>query len=1205
MANFCIVLLELEASRCDGLILNLSGRQRMLSQRILIYSKDYLQPERRNEAKKQLNKLLREWESSAIRIDQYVEKTTFYYVPLLKSYKECSALSFLLLHDCKNLVRELTLTEKPSTTQLSIIEHKLNDFLASMEKTVESYQRFHELKLVILKYLEIAGIVFSLILIVLIITRIAIPAQKSAQHYETTLKSLNHQLSWAMEQSRLLGFTLHVKSGRLKWTGDTLQILGYQETELQDIRSLFEKTNADHQKGLQNAFDQLLKEKKRSFFECKVERYKNSHSVIIGQLEYVGISNGEDRMVQGIIQDVTKYNNLKNEVNKTHRIFNTVIQNSPDAYFFVSIPENTISDCNETALRLFGYSSKKELVGTYGVDLQVNPFTEAELKEALFNIENLGHHAMQMDYKKKDGSIFHGFLSISMLKEFNVQVVRVTDISERFHSEKALRELKNELEEAHELSGLGSWSHLTGNQYFSFSPQASQLLGITDENLRFTYDDFSRLVHPDDRKRLADSIENCFSSAGLFNQEVRFLHQSGEYKWLLTQGKPKYDAKGKVIGILGTFMDVHKRKITELENKLLANVADKTDNGVIITNPEGLITWINSGFTRISGYTLDDLKNKKPGSVLQGPQSDRSAIKRIAEKIKRHEGFNEELINYTKDGNTYWTQINASPVFNEYGTLQYFIAIQQDITKRKETEQKVIESREKYKRAQMLAHLGHWSIRFKPLSIDWSEELYVIYGRDKALGPPNQDEYFKKILHTDDIEHSLAQIEKARKEGFSQFVQRIIRPDGSTRYLETNCQPIYEKERLMGVNGTCIDITEKVLAEQQLIIEKKKAEEASKAKAEFLSVMSHEIRTSLNAIIGLSQLLLQNSPRPDQLEQMKTLRFSGENLLSLINDILDFSKIEAGKIQIEKINFDFKELTRSLHHTFSFTTQEKNIKFRLTEQEGIPQFLLGDPVRLTQILNNLLGNAVKFTDKGYVGLSIKIVEQKNEGIRLLFEVEDTGIGISLEQQVNIFEKFTQASASITRKYGGTGLGLSITKKLLQLLGSDIHLQSKPGEGSTFGFELYFELPAIASKSRSGTELHHVDSSELAGARVLLAEDNKINVMVARQFLEGWKFTVDVAENGIKAIEKLCENKYDVVLMDLQMPEMDGITATQLIKKENLGEGVPIIALTASALAEVQEQVFQAGMIDFVTKPFQPGELKLKLSKAISQSKGMI
>jgi PAS domain S-box-containing protein len=1204
LANFFIVLVELDASRFDGLILNLSGRQRMLSQRILVYTKAYAQPERQLAARDSLHELLRVWESSAIRIDQFVERTTFYYSPLLKSYRADNKVSLELLQSCKSQIMDLLRSNDIDENQLLTIEKKLTEFLYSMDKTVASYQLFYEQKLLILKYLEIFGLILSLLIIFIIIGRIAYPAQKRAAIAEETLHSLNHQLSWAMEQSRLAGFTLQIGTGTLKWTREPEKILGTSAFQLSTLESLMCKMDPANQKILQQAIDQLNKDKKRSYFECELDTGNQVQTIIMGQLEFAGISGEEERLVQGILQDITKYRLLKNEVEKSHRLFDTVIQSSPDALFFVKLPDNTIIDCNETALEMFGYSFKEELIGSLGEKLQVEPFNQQQVQTAWESINSKGFYVVQMDYRRKDGSIFHGMLHISMLREFDLHVVRVTDISDRFHRDKALQELKNELEEAHELSGLGSWSHQIGSRYLHMSKQACALLGYTDPELRFTFDDFSRLVHPDDRKRLAEAMENCFHSAGHFSQEVRFLHQTGHYIWLLAQGKPKYGSGGQVIGVLGAFMDINSRKLTELENRLLANVADKTNNGVIITNPDGLTTWINSGFTRISGFTLDDLRDKKPGQVLQGPLSDRATIKRISGKLKRKEGFNEEIINYSKEGKAYWVQINVSPVFNEFGALQYFIAIQHDVTERKETEQKIIESREKYKRAQMLAHLGHWSIRFKPHSVDWSDELFDIYGRERALGSPSVSEYLEDIVFQEDIAHSLEQVEKAQKEGFSQFIQRIKRPDGSIRYLETNCQPFYEEGKIRGVNGTCIDITEKVLAEQLLIVEKKKAEEASKAKADFLSTMSHEIRTPLNAIIGLSHLLLQNQPRKDQEENLKTLRFSGENLLSLINDILDFSKIEAGKIQIEQETFDFSELIRSIQHTFVFKAKEKKIQFRSSLPKNLPRHLKGDSVRLTQILNNLLGNAFKFTDAGYVGLIIKQIEQTEQFCRLEFNVEDTGIGISQEQQKSIFDSFTQASASITRKYGGTGLGLSITKKLLKLLGSDIHLKSKPGEGSTFSFELRFEIPTQATDRGKNQDVFH-ELSLLEGKKVLLAEDNKINVMVARQFLENWKFSVDVAENGLRVLELLRNNTYDVVLMDIQMPEMDGLTAASIIKKENLGNGVPMIALTASALAEVQERVFQAGMVDFVTKPFQPDELRLKVSKAIADYKGLV
>ncbi len=382
---------------------------------------------------------------------------------------------------------------------------------------------------------------------------------------------------------------------------------------------------------------------------------------------------------------------------------------------------------------------------------------------------------------------------------------------------------------------------------------------------------------------------------------------------------------------------------------------------------------------------------------------------------------------------------------------------------------------------------------------------------------------------------------------------------------------------------------------KQLEKAKEKVEEGSRAKSEFLSTMSHEIRTPMNAIIGMTNLLVKDNPREDQLEQLEILDFSAKTLLSLINDVLDFSKIESGKIEFESVPFKLENLLNGVLESFRFTADKKDVMLYLDLDDKIPEVICGDPNRLTQILNNLVSNAVKFTEEGSVGIVVKEKEANNNHLNLLFTVTDTGIGISTEKQKEIFESFTQERTETSRIFGGTGLGLTISKKLIELQGGKIYLESEKGKGSTFYVELPFKTSENGSaEATSFTQYSMPDS--LKGATVMLAEDNAINQKVMTRFLDKWDIEVIVAEDGKQAVEILTDNLVNLVLMDLQMPEMDGYEATRKIRElaDNQKSEVPIIALTAAALKEVKEKVFASGMNDYLTKPFNPPELQKKL-----------
>lgn len=382
---------------------------------------------------------------------------------------------------------------------------------------------------------------------------------------------------------------------------------------------------------------------------------------------------------------------------------------------------------------------------------------------------------------------------------------------------------------------------------------------------------------------------------------------------------------------------------------------------------------------------------------------------------------------------------------------------------------------------------------------------------------------------------------------------------------------------------------------RELELTKQKLERSARTKTDFLATMSHEIRTPMNAILGMVHLLKQDEPRKDQLESINILDFSSKTLLSLIDDILDFSKIEAGKIEFEKTEFDLTNLIKVITKSFETTAANKNIVLDVQSGSRIPKQLIGDPARLTQILNNLLSNSLKFTEEGTVCLRVKAGPEKENLQQFIFEVEDTGIGIETERQEKIFESFTQENTHTRRLFGGTGLGLSICKQLVELQGGRIELESVKGEGSLFRVLLEFQTIEEAEEETETKQL--AQEISLKGMRVLLAEDNLVNQKVMERFMERWEVNLEIANDGKAALEKASRSHFDVILMDLQMPYMDGYEATEWIRKldDPNFRKVPIIALTAAALKEVREKVFAAGMNDFVTKPFNPAELEMKLA----------
>ena len=390
------------------------------------------------------------------------------------------------------------------------------------------------------------------------------------------------------------------------------------------------------------------------------------------------------------------------------------------------------------------------------------------------------------------------------------------------------------------------------------------------------------------------------------------------------------------------------------------------------------------------------------------------------------------------------------------------------------------------------------------------------------------------------------------------------------------------------------DIRELKEAEEKLKKEKDRAEASEKTKQLFLAKMSHEIRTPMNAILGFAKLLEETLETKEQQEFIHIIIKSGDDLLVILNDILDFSRMEAGKIVFENTPFNLRDIVQTTMLMMELKSNQKGIDLKYSIDENIPEMLIGDSVRLNQILLNLVSNAIKFTEKGGINISITCVDRNDDNIVLDFGVKDTGIGIPLEKQEKIFESFEQATNDTARKFGGSGLGLSIVKQLVKLQNGEIFVESKPGFGSDFHFKLAFSK----SEDKTNVAIHKQTNGTLQngeGINILVVEDNMLNQMLAIKVLKKQGFVTDVAENGFVAIDKHQNNDFDVILMDLQMPEMDGYEATRKIRKLNGPKrDVPIIAMSAHTIKGEYERCMETGMSDFISKPFDTKELYEKI-----------
>ncbi|MBF0152137.1 MAG: response regulator [Magnetococcales bacterium] len=580
-------------------------------------------------------------------------------------------------------------------------------------------------------------------------------------------------------------------------------------------------------------------------------------------------------------------------------------------------------------------------------------------------------------------------------------------------------------------------------------------------------------------------------------------------------------------------------------------------------------------------------------------------------------------------------EINSSGIYGDIGNDTHYrarrymgtVGVIRNITERKKyletlesVQKELVRTKEEAeKNANRLAmalhngHLGLWDINFATGEqvIDPTEAR--IYGFAPEHMQRLREDWVSR-LHPEDRDWVLKAGERYRNGDSDAYDLefRIIPLVGGVKWVHSKGAAVEwdEQGHVLRMVGTVSDITARKEMEAALIRAKEEAEAASRAKGDFLANISHEIRTPMNAVMGLTNLCLKTNLTRQQTDYLKKVKTSAFSLMHLINDILDFSKIEAGKMSMEQEAFSVRELLANLESMFISQCQENNIELRVQTAEDIPPLLAGDPFRLGQILTNLMGNAIKFTHQGSVSVSTRLLTETNTTAVLEFAVHDTGIGLTDEQLRNLFQDFFQADASTTRKYGGTGLGLAISRRLVEMMGGTIRAESSPNVGSRFFFDIHLHKPPVESKKERPSPLHQPSTNEAAdtiaipihlkGAHVLLVEDNDINQQIALEILEQAGIRVTLAENGEEAVKATQRMDFDAILMDIQMPVMDGLTSTRLIRQSTACTDVPIIAMTANAMAEDRSKCLAVGMNDHIAKPIDPDTLFAALGKRVKQ-----
>jgi len=686
-----------------------------------------------------------------------------------------------------------------------------------------------------------------------------------------------------------------------------------------------------------------------------------------------------------------------------------------------------------------------------------------------------------------------------------------------------------------------------------------------------------------------EKLESSIKKKESYEVELLINHKNGTPTWISVINSVIRNNEGEIDKYIRVIIDITSRKKIEHDLEILSFAARKSPSGIFIRDTEGKILWLNEALENIIGYTFAELEGKIIGKALIGEDTDLAVFESAVKAVKENKPYEIEIKLYKKDGTPRWIFLSNSPLFNEAGKVDRQIGVMVDITERKKSEEELT-------KLSLVASntTSGVIINNSEGKVEWVNKAF-----ENITGYTIDDVHFN---HLGDVLKGeltdVASIQKARelsrnKQSFEVDLL-IYRKDGQPSWISVINSVILDSDgEVDKYIEVIIDITAKKKAEIELIRAKEEALQLSRAKDMFISVMSHEIRTPLNAVIAISHLLQEDNPLELQKENLGILKFSAENLMTLINDVLDFTKIETGNIELEKADVDIRELIQSIIASMRYKVDEKNIYLSQSIDSSVPEIVIGDRTRLCQILLNLVSNAVKFTDNGGINIDLKVIQQSEKDVRIRFSVSDTGIGIAANKLNTIFEQFKQAEADITRKYGGTGLGLAISKRLIELHDSRINVDSVQGQGSTFWFTITFNK----ADNYLSSNKNNVDTR--LKINVLVVDDNQINRLLINKILKKWGADADFAENGMEAIHKIESNRgYNVVLMDIHMPEMGGLEATQIIrsKQEPYFQQLPIIALTASMLSNQMGEIGKAGMNDFVLKPFDPKTLYDKLSR---------
>ena len=882
------------------------------------------------------------------------------------------------------------------------------------------------------------------------------------------------------------------------------------------------------------------------------------------------------------------------EMVKQNERLQTILDSVSSAVFEISLKGNILF-ANQAAVHIFGYA-QTEFKNMFIADLIPDKYNQGDQKYLTQFFK--AYHEGSMDEVEalpalhKDGQEFYVTINLKPLfnhqqNQNNAQNSVIATVAESSKSNSAQGQLDNTDERlmiAKEASQIGVWEFNVKTEELIWDEQMFLLYQHDPSTFNGTISEWQNALHPEDAEMALESLRLTIQENRKFDTTLRILTPDKQVRYLKAYGRAVSDNEGKVCKVIGVNYDLTENYIIQenlkqslKDNRVLAKVAEETFNAVILTNELGNITWVNKGFTLISGYQLEEVKGCKPGSILQGKDTDPQTINDISSALKTNQGFDAEILNYHKNGDPYMVRINCQALL-EQGQVVGYMAIQTDITEIKRFEKERQAQQELLERTGDMAKLGGWQLNLLTNQVIWSDVVYKIHELPigSAIDLVNAINFYAPEVRPK-IQQAIA---LAIEDGTPWDIQTpFTTAKGNNIWVRAVGYADFTNGVATSLSGAFQDITELKRAEEQAI-------EASRAKSEFLANMSHEIRTPINGILGMNDLLLNSDLDENQRHFAQLVKISSHSLLHLINDILDFSKIEAGKLDIELQDTNLYSLLSDIIDTMATRSQDKHLELILDIDPTVPRWVKIDPDRVKQVLNNLLSNAIKFTEKGEV-----ILRAENPSNNLLkFTVIDTGLGIAEDKQDQLFSKFMQVDASSTRQHGGTGLGLAISKQLSEMMGGQITVQSALQQGSTFCFTV---ISGSSSKTSATTTQSML--APLRGKRLLVVDSHISVRRSVENFLVQGNIQVQNASNAPEALKALRhahsnQQPVDYVLIDLALPGMNGLELSKAIRADQRFTDLFIILMTAQVGPPNTVQNSAIKITGYLGKPLKPDAL---------------